>query len=72
MLGTEIFKHTITPHIIGSALSGEPTVPHRALPHAMSLRLLNSEDRPIVSQLAPFAKSYDVSQIHSVSSVCGT
>jgi len=41
--------------------------PTRALPCAMSLRLLNSKDEPIASELAPFAQSYDVSlKIHQI------
>ena len=42
----------------------------RALPCAMSLRLLNSKDEPIASELAPFAQSYDVS-LKSVRSSIG-
>jgi len=45
------------------ATNGEP------LPFIMSLRLLDSKDTPITSQLAPFGQSYDVSyvQCHSIS-----
>ena len=32
------------------------------LPFIMSLRLLDSKDTPITSQLAPFGQSYDVSK----------
>ena len=31
------------------------------LPFVISLRLLDSKDTPIASELAPFAQSYDVS-----------
>ena len=39
--------------------------PPRALPYAMSLRLLDSKDGAIASELAPFAQSYDVRKIHN-------
>ena len=56
----------ITPHI---AATIEQT---RALPYAMSLRLLDSKDGPIASQLSPFAQSYDVSQILNFNHVGGS
>jgi len=44
---------------------GRPTERTQSLPCVMSLRLLDSKEEPIVSQLAAFAKSYDASQIHT-------
>jgi len=62
----------ITPHPPLDRIVGRPGATEtsneftRSLPCVMSLRLLDSKDGPIASQLAPFAKSYDVSHIHEV------
>jgi len=49
-------------HLIGI---GSPTERTQSLPCVISLRLLDSKDKPIASQLAAFANSYDASQIHT-------